>query len=168
MDLFRQFIDPRDDIVNLVVRLRRVYRNPHLSPSEVNFKEACVRLRDAAITPQDYTLFETLACPSRAKDLSAEGALSLVGDNQKCGELNGVAISRYCPRIHIFEAYFNDDRARRQKMRIKEFDAYTSFVHLGLGAKVMLTVNAIADVPVVPFVGTLQMHNYVSIFCCLT
>ena len=66
----------------MAVRLRRVYRTPHLSPSDVNIKKACVRLRDAAITPQDYTLFETLACPSRAKDLSAEGALSLVGDNQ--------------------------------------------------------------------------------------
>lgn len=148
-ELFRQFLDPHEGIECLVVRLRRIYRNPNLSPAEIHFKDACVRLRDAAITSQDYKLFQSLADPARVKALSANGAVTLVGDNQKCGELNGMKIAQCCPWVHIFEAYFNEDQAKRQKHRIKEFDAFASFLHLGIGAKVMLTANAIVDVPVV-------------------
>ena len=147
--LFSQFLGEADAeaIETGVVRLRRTYRNPGLTQREIDFRDACVRLRDAAITPRDYELFQSMTKEEIHTQDWAKGAVGIVGDNERCGTYNGQSLAASGQTIHRNRAFFSKDSQRAAKH--SEFEHLPSTSHLCIGAKVMLTTNTLNDCPVV-------------------
>lgn len=150
-----------------VIRLRRIHRILGADP----FKESTMRLRDAAITVEDYELWkshEIESLESQASNLWPDAAallhdgLVLVTDNAQAGRINGrrlvdgVALSMEpSPEpgsassvVVRCEARHNDPRGERPKA--DEFRNVRKAMHLRVGAKVILITNTIWDVNTVP------------------
>jgi len=154
---FEQFQD--------VIRLRRIHRILGAGP----FKESTMRLRDAAITVEDYNLWKTHEIESlepsctelwpEAAGLLSE-ALVLVTDNAQAGRINGGRLVSGVPLysepspassqqvVVRCEARHNNPRGERPKA--DEFRNIRKALHLRIGARVILIANAIWGVNTVP------------------
>ena len=156
-----------------VIRLRRIHRLKGADP----YKESTMRLRDAAITLEDYALWKqheidddenshvgdaassSGATWSGAGSLLSEG-LWLVAENSQAGSINGQRLASTVPRLGQptlgscssivvrCEARHNNPRAENRKAA--DFRNIRKACHLRVGARVILTVNAIWDVQTVP------------------
>ncbi len=149
-----------------VIRLRVIHR----MQAADSYKESTIRLRDAAITCEDYDLWKTheiesLTEPSAAswpggEDLAQNG-LCLVTDNAQAGRINGQRLADAAPLLSAApvsdsatnvvarcEARHNNPRGERRKAA--DFRNVPKAAHLRVGAHVTLTLNAIWDVQTVP------------------
>ena len=156
-----------------VIRLRRIHRLKGADP----YKESTMRLRDAAITLEDYALWKqheidydddshsgeaSSSCGepwSGAGNLLSEG-LWLVAENSQAGGINGHRLASTVPRLGQpslgscssvvvrCEARHNNPRAENRKA--SDFRNIRKACHLRVGARVILTVNAIWEVQTVP------------------
>ena len=150
-----------------VIRLRRIHRILGTDP----FKESTMRLRDGAITLEDYELWKTHEVESlqpqatdpwpEASELLNEG-LVLVTDNAQAGKINGHRLVRSVPSsmepvpepgsassiVVRCEARHNDPRGERPKA--DEFRNVRKAMHIRVGAKVILITNTIWNVNTVP------------------
>jgi hypothetical protein len=156
-----------------VIRLRRIHRLKGADP----YKESTMRLRDAAITLEDYALWKqheidydddshsgeaSSSCGepwSGAGNLLSEG-LWLVAENSQAGGINGHRLAATVPRLGQpslgscssvvvrCEARHNNPRAENRKA--SDFRNIRKACHLRVGARVILTVNAIWEVQTVP------------------
>ena len=157
-----------NDIQN-VLCLRRIYRQKNAGP----FLDSTLRLRDAALQPQDYDLYKEheLGVHRLHADWPGHGdflkdALRLVAENQVCGRLNGQQLRArtvpepkdpaLLPRAPLdvmkvvlrAKAFHNDARAETKPSA--GFRTLKDTVHLSLASPVMLTQNIIWQVNVVP------------------
>ena len=140
-ELFDHFLDDGNgEVITACIRLRRTYRQKGTSEAEIRYKNSCIRLRDAAITPDDYSFWEELSAPERAEEKWTEAAVHIVGDNERCGAFNGRKLASL-GTVHRFRAYYSDDRAREK--RLEAFEHLSSTTHLAVGQKVMLTTNTL-------------------------
>ena len=110
-----------------VVRLRRTYRDTNVGGPEGHYRQACLRIRDNALTLEDHDLLRKHAVdeidgPSTGFDQDwMENPLvtRLVGTNEACGKCNGAAIRNIAlgtgSKIHRFHAKFNDTKAWRPR-----------------------------------------------------
>ncbi len=153
-----------------VIRLRRIHRQKGVDA----FKESTMRLRDVAITQEDYELWKTHevdalceTAPGSASACSWEGgeallqeALVLVPENAAAGKINGKRLAARAPLhgaeppasatgvVVRIEARHNDPRGANRTA--DDFQQLRRALHLCVGAKVMLTMNRIWGVPTVP------------------
>ena len=151
-----------------VIRLRRIHRILGKDP----YKETTMRLRDAAITLEDYMLWKSHEIESLEPDddsseplwQDAENllrdALVLVTDNAQAGRINGRRLAAGVPLLSApspadvssivvrCEASHNDGRGERFKA--DEFRNVRKAVHLRVGARVILITNNIWGVNTVP------------------
>ena len=128
-----------------------------------------MRLRDAAITVEDYHLWKSHEIESLKPSCTklwpeAEGLLSealvLVTDNAQAGRINGGRLASGVPLysegspassqqvVVRCEARHNDPRGERPKA--DEFRNIRKALHLRIGARVILITNSIWDVNTVP------------------
>ena len=162
---FQSFVD--------VIRLRRIHRLKGADP----YKDSTMRLRDAAITLEDYALWKQHEIDdddvSRSDEMSSSrgatwtGAgnlisegLWLVAENSQAGGINGHRLASTVPRLGQpplgscssvvvrCEARHNNPRAENRKA--SDFRNIRKACHLRVGARVILTVNAIWEVQTVP------------------
>ena len=153
---FQEFIN--------VVRFRRIHRQKGADL----FKESTIRLRDAAVTVEDYQLWQehVLAAPDArpgwvgGEDIMSRG-LMLVAENEVAGRINGSELRRHAPAlcepapdsfanvVVRCEAVHNDVRAARRPA--DQFRQVRPATHLFPGARVMLTMNYIWNVSTVHF-----------------
>ena len=150
-----------------VIRLRRIHRILGADP----FKESTMRLRDGAITVEDYELWKSHELESlqpqasdpwpEATELLNEG-LVLVTDNAQAGKINGRRLAENIPSsmepapepssassiVVRCEARHNDPRGERPKA--DEFMNIPKAMHIRVGAKVILITNTIWNVNTVP------------------
>jgi hypothetical protein len=150
-----------------VIRLRRIHRLLGADP----FKESTMRLRDGAITLEDYELWKTHEVETlrpqdidpwpEASALLNEG-LVLVTDNAQAGRINGHRLASSIPDsteavpkpgsassiVVRCEARHNDPRGERPKA--DEFRNVRKAMHIRVGAKVILITNTIWNVNTVP------------------
>ena len=153
-----------------VIRLRRIHRQNGVDA----FKESTMRLRDAAITKEDYELWKTheldklwgagqcsaSPCPWQGGGALVSEAVVLVPENAAAGKINGrqlaarallhgapgsASASGVVVRI---EAGHSDPRGLHKAA--DDFRQVRGALHLCVGARVMLTLNRIWDVPTVP------------------
>ena len=153
-----------------VVRLRRIHRQKGVDA----FKESTMRLRDAAITREDYELWKTHELdvlqesgPGSASHCSWEGsenllreAVVLVPENAAAGKVNGKQLAARAPLhgtagsssaagvVVRIEARHNNPRGKHKPA--DDFRQVRRALHLCVGARVMLTQNRIWGVPTVP------------------
>ena len=148
-----------------VLRLRRIHRILGADP----YKESTMRLRDAAITSEDYELWKqhevdsiepSSDTPWSGSDGLLQDALCLVTDNAQAGRINGQRLAAVVPGLHEkvagssssivvrCEARHNNPRAENR--RAEDFRNLRKAVHLRVGARVILTLNSIWDVQTVP------------------
>ena len=167
-----------------VIRLRRIHRIQGADP----YKETTMRLRDAAITFEDYSLWKeheiaALDIPSAIGWTDGEAllrdCLCLVTDNAQAGRINGGRLACTIPfrsepalgssRDRLAstiaskcepalgcsssvavrcESRHNNPRAANRKA--SDFRNVRKACHLRVGARVMLSLNSIWDVPTVP------------------
>ena len=158
----RQTFDKFDD----VIRLRRIHRQKGVCP----YKESTMRLRDVAITVDDYDLWkghqlESIDTAAKEPWLGAghltEDALFLVPENMPAGKVNGRRLAAQAPahdepsptsstRIVVrCESRHSSGRGAHRKA--EEFRNVRQALHLCVGARVMLSLNKLWDVPTVPF-----------------
>ena len=85
-----------------VIRLKRIHRQKGVCP----FKESTMRLRDSALSLDDYNLWKTheiddmnpvAACPWPGSDQLLEEALFLVPENGPAGKVNGKRLAARSP-----------------------------------------------------------------------
>ena len=152
-----------------IIRLRRIHRQKGVDA----FKESTMRLRDAAITKEDYDLWKTHeidvideSVPGSASPCSWEGgesllrdAVVLVPENAVSGKVNGKQLAAKAPLhgearpasaagvVVRIEARHNDPRGLHKTA--DDFRQLRRALHLCVGARVMLTQNRIWDVPTV-------------------
>ena len=143
--LFQQFTE--------VIRLRRVYRQEGKSP----LKDSTLRLRDGAMTLDDYALWAqhdlagTLREPGDehkgTADVLHEEALWLVTENKFAGARNGEKLVQladaHALSVVAIDAEHNDARAASRPP--DEFRQLRTRAHLAVGARVMLTSNQLWD-----------------------
>ena len=153
---FQEFIN--------VVRLRRIHRQ---KGADV-FKESTIRLRDAAVTPEDYKLWQEhvlISSDARPAWDGGEDLLSrclvLVAENEVAGRVNGSELRTRAPALSEpvpdsfekvvvrCESAHNDARAARRPA--DQFRQVRPATHLFPGARVMLSTNHIWGVPTVHF-----------------
>ena len=160
----------RFDEIQNVICLRRVYRQKNAGP----FLDSTLRLRDAALEPQDYDLYKEhelgvhrLQADWPGHEDFLKDALRLVAENQICGRLNGQQLrARTVPEpadpdlllcsadmdvmkvVLRAKAYHSDKRAETKPS--DGFRQLKDTVHLSLASPVMLTQNQIWQVNVVP------------------
>ena len=148
-----------------VIRLRVIHRILGADP----FKESTMRLRDAAITVEDYHLWKSHEIESLKPSCTklwpeAEGLLSealvLVTDNAQAGRINGGRLVSGVPLysegspassqqvVVRCEARHNDPRGERPKA--DEYKNIRKALHLRIGARVILITNSIWGVNTVP------------------
>ena len=152
-----------------IIRLRRIHRQKGVDM----FKESTMRLRDAAITKEDYDLWKTHEVdvldesgPDSSSPCAWEGgesllrdALVLVPENAASGKVNGKQLAARAPLhgearpasaagvVVRIEARHSDPRGMSKTA--DDFRQLRRALHLCVGAKVMLTQNRIWDVPTV-------------------
>ena len=152
-----------------VIRLRRIHRQQGVDA----FKESTMRLRDAAITHEDYELWKTHevdvlheSVPGSASPCSWKGgealhreALVLVPENAAAGKVNGKQLAARAP-LHVaerlasaegivrIEARHSDPRGLHKSA--DDFRQLRRALHLCVAAKVMLTLNGTWDMSTVP------------------
>ena len=147
-----------------VVRLRHIHRQKDADP----YKESTIRLRDVAITEEDYALWQEHELPdvitapswSGGEDLHQKG-LVLTAENEAAGRLNGARLRLRAPAqtntqplavtsvVVRCEAQHNEPRAAKKPS--DQFRQLRPALHLCLGAPVMLTQNRLWGSNVVPF-----------------
>ena len=147
-----------------VIRLRRIHRQKGADP----YKESTIRLRDAAITEEDYKLWQEHILPSADAQPTWDGAgllqeqgLVLVAENEMAGRVNGLRLRQRAPAIEEpapgsslnvvvkCNAVHNDPRGRRRPA--EQYRQIRQATHLCVGAAVMLMVNRLWDQSTVPF-----------------
>ena len=155
-----------------VLRLRRIHRQK--GPDA--FKESTMRLRDAAITLEDYELWKehevdsidpTHTAPWEGGEKLLSNGLTLVATNKQAGTVNG---TRLAAAAHIFNSRMplaapgqlsaaqvvvrceaRHTHPHRCEMRkSQEFRNIRKALHLRVGAKVILCLNFLWDVSTVP------------------
>ena len=148
-----------------VIRLRRIYRQKGVDA----FKDSTMRLRDAAITTEDYALWKThevddvspeAQCPWPGGEHLLREAVLLVPENASAGKINGSQLAARAPlhgepgsasSDHVVvrcEARHNHGRGETRKA--DEFRNVHKASHLCVGARVMLTQNQLWGVGTVP------------------
>ena len=155
--------------ITQIIRLRRVHRQKGADL----FKESTLRLRDAAITLEDYQLWMEHSvdlCGADDKDAPWEGgeqlldqALYLVADNSQAGRINGQRLAARAQSLTDAassgpltpldvvvrcEASHNNERGVNRKA--DAFQNMRKALHLCVGAKVILILNRIWGVNTVP------------------
>jgi hypothetical protein len=145
-----------------VVRLRRIHRQKGADL----FKESTIRLRDAAVTLEDYKLWQehVLASPDANHDWDGgedllSRALTLVAENEVAGRVNGSVLRSRTPALCELvpdsfdkvvvrcESAHNEARAARRPA--DQYRQLRPATHLFPGARVMLSMNRIWDEPTV-------------------
>ena len=150
-----------------VIRLRRIHRQKGTDA----FKESTMRLRDAAITTDDYELWKTHEVVSIDASTSAchwEGAetllatgLTLVLDNRQAGTINGKRLAATAPPSHavpdrvaatqtVVRCEARHSHSKGDLRKSDEFRNVRKALHLRVGAKVSLCLNQVWDTPTVP------------------
>ena len=148
-----------------VLRLRRIHRIQGADP----YKESTMRLRDAAITEEDYELWkqhevDSIEPSSHITWPGGEGLLKeglcLVTDNAQAGRINGQRLAAPAPRLHepasgssssiVIRCEARHNNPKAENRRAEDFRNIRKAVHLRVGARVILTLNAIWDVQTVP------------------
>jgi len=130
-----------------------------------------MRLRDAAITTEDYELWKTHELASIDASTSAcgwEGAetllttgLTLVLDNKQAGKINGKRLAATAPpsqavpdRVAATQTVVRcEARHSHSKGDLRKSDEFRNVrkaLHLRVGAKVSLCLNQVWDTPTVP------------------
>jgi len=137
-----------------VVRFRRIHRQKGADL----FKESTIRLRDAAVTLDDYKLWQEHALSSPdarpdwdgGEDLTSRG-LMLVAENEVAGRVNGNELRRRAPAlcepvpalspkvVVRCDSVHNDVRAARRPA--DQFRQIRPATYLFPGARVMLSMN---------------------------
>ena len=149
-----------------VIRLRRIHRQKGVCP----FKESTMRLRDAALTLEDYSLWKTheledvdptTTCPWPGSGRLLEEALFLVPENMPAGRVNGQRLAARSP-LHsepgaasstgvVVRCEARHNKPGGDHRRAEDFKHVRQALHLCVGARVMLTQNRLWNVPTVPF-----------------
>ena len=151
-----------EQFMKQVIRLRRIHRQKGADA----YKESTMRLRDAAITPEDHLLWQQHVLVSPETEPTWEGgeglqktALVLVAQNAIAGRVNGQRLKERTRRLEESvpasatgivvrcDAMHNDVRAERRPA--DQYRSIRKAVHLCAGAPVMLLQNMIWDTPVV-------------------
>ena len=148
-----------------ILRLRRIHRQKGADP----FKESTMRLRDVAITQEDYELWQTHSldecdstedAPWPGGEKLLQQALYLVADNTQAGRINGKRLASRAPLrgepasasslsvVVRCEAKHNNERGVNRKAAA--FRNMRKALHLCVGARVFLCLNSIWDVGTVP------------------
>ena len=155
-----------------VLRLRRIHRQKGVDP----FKESTMRLRDAAITVEDYELWKeheldsidpTETVPWEGGEKLLATGLTLVATNKHAGMVNGSRLASSAPIVdprmplaapgslssaqvvvRIEARHTHPQRGEGRKA--DEFRNLRKGLHLRVGAKVILGVNFLWDVSTVP------------------
>ena len=148
-----------------VLRLRRIHRQRGADP----YKDSTMRLRDAAITTDDYDLWQTHSidecdaehdAPWPGGENLLRHALYLVADNTQAGRINGHRLASRAPSLHEpssagslsvvvrCEARHNNERGSNK--RASTFRNVRKALHLCVGARVVLCLNSIWGVQTVP------------------
>jgi hypothetical protein len=150
-----------------VIRLRRIHRLLGKDP----FKDSTLRLRDAAVSINDYALWKTHELPSLDEHDSApwEGAedllstaLVLVTDNAQAGRVNGKRLAEGVPLLSeqrpglagnghvVVRCAARHNSLRGCNLDAREFRNLRTATHLRVGARVILITNRIWDTDTVP------------------
>ena len=148
------------------IRLRRIHRQKGADA----FKESTMRLRDAAITTDDYDLWkthevasinqETSVCDWEGGETLLATGLTLVADNRQAGAINGkrlaatAPLSQFCPdRVAATQTIVRcEAKHSHEKGDLRKSDDFRNVrkaLHIRVGAKVTLCLNQIWDVPTV-------------------
>ena len=148
-----------------VLRLRRIHRQKGADP----FKESTMRLRDIAITKDDYDLWQTHSidgcdakhdAPWPGGENLLQQALYLVADNTQAGRINGHRLASRAASLQEpssasslsvvvrCEAKHNNERGANRKA--SAFRNVRKALHLCVGARVFLCLNSIWGVQTVP------------------
>ena len=145
-----------------VIRLRRIHRQKGAD----QYKDSTMRLRDAAITPEDHSLWQQHELPSTEAKPTWEGGeglqktgIVLVVQNAIAGRVNGQRLKERTRRVDEpvpenttgivvrCDATHNDPRAERRPA--EQYRQLRRAAHLCVGAPVMLTQNYIWNKSVV-------------------
>ena len=148
------------------IRFRRIHRQKGADA----YKESTMRLRDAAITIDDYDLWkahevasinqETSMCDWEGGETLLATGLTLVCDNRQAGAINGkrlaatAPLSQVCPdRVAatqtIVRCEAKHSHEKGDLRRSDDFRNVRKALHIRVGAKVTLCMNKIWDVPTV-------------------
>jgi hypothetical protein len=148
------------------IRFRRIHRQKGADA----YKESTMRLRDAAITIDDYDLWkahevasinqETSVCNWEGGETLLATGLTLVCDNRQAGAINGkrlaatAPLSQVCPdRVAatqtIVRCEAKHSHEKGDLRRSDDFRNVRKALHIRVGAKVTLCMNKIWDVPTV-------------------
>ena len=151
--------------IRKILRLRRIHRQKGTDP----FKESTMRLRDVAITQDDYELWQTHSldecdstddAPWLGGEKLLQEALYLVADNTQAGRINGNRLASRAPLLQEpssasslsvvvrCEAKHNNERGANRKAAA--FRNMRKALHLCVGARVFLCLNSIWGVGTVP------------------
>ena len=148
-----------------VIRLRRIYRQKGVD----TFKDSTMRLRDAAITTEDYALWKThevddvspeAQCPWVGGEHLLREAVLLVPENAPAGKINGNQLAARAP-LHgepgpassdhvVVRCEARHSHGRGETRKADEFRNVHKASHLCVGARVMLTQNRLWGVGTVP------------------
>ena len=152
-----------------VLRLRRIHRQKGVDA----FKESTMRLRDAAITVEDYELWKEHELDPHDVPHWEGGekllttALTLVATNKQAGMVNGSRLASAAPIVDprmplaapaclssaqvVVRCEARHTNPHRGELRKSdEFRNIRKALHLRVGAKVILCVNFLWDVSTVP------------------
>ena len=148
-----------------VIRLRRIHRQKGADA----YKDSTMRLRDGAITLEDYELWQqhqilsinpTDAVPWEGGEGLLQNCLTLVADNRQAGGINGKRLAAAAPLAQapgsvtatqtIVRCEARHSHPKGEFRKADEFRNVRKALHLRVGARVMLCLNNLWDVPVVP------------------
>ena len=148
-----------------ILRLRMIHRQKGADP----FKESTMRLRDVAITRDDYELWQSHSidgshstddAPWPGGEKLLQQALYLVADNTQAGRINGNRLASRAPSLQApssasalsvvvrCEAKHNNERGANRNAAA--FRNMRKALHLCVGARVFLCLNSIWGVGTVP------------------
>ena len=128
-----------------------------------------MRLRDSALTLEDYSLWKTheledvdptTTCPWPGSGRLLEEALFLVPENMPAGRVNGQRLAARSP-LHsepgaasstgvVVRCEARHNKPGGDHRRAEDFKHVRQALHLCVGARVMLTQNRLWNVPTVP------------------
>ena len=148
-----------------VIRFRRIYRQKGVDP----FKESTMRLRDSAITLDDYGLWQThelqvldpdVPCDWEGGEALSREAVVLVPENAAAGKINGKHLASRAP-LHgqphpsiasriVVRCEARHEESRGERKRADEFRQLRQAIHLCVGARVMVISNRLWGVTTVP------------------
>jgi hypothetical protein len=140
------------------LRLRRIHRQKGVDA----FKDSTMRLRDAAITVDDYHLWKSheidsvdpgVECPWSGSEHLQNEAVILVPENGPAGKINGQRLAARAA-LHgepgsassteiVVRCEARHSQARGDHRKAEDFRNVHKAVHLCVGARVMLTENRI-------------------------